>query len=379
MARVLMLGAFGQRNVGDEALCSALCAALGDHQVVIAGSDPSAIARAHGRAAIASTPRRVAREIEAADLVVVGGGTVFKSLHPTSGRHPLALLANTFGLVRWARHRNTPVAFVGVGADELRGVASRRLARSIVPDASLLVLRDEESAAVLSSAGVTPPFWIGADPAWHLFRDGRRPRRSRGPRPDRLDRSTRPSATVALSHLAGFDADPARLGRALAGLADDGWRIALQPWQDGPGDLDLAERLRRFVPSATVDAAPTDLESAARRFTEDDLVIAMRFHAVVAAGAAGTRTVAVAHEPKLAGLARRLDQIAVPPHASDAVLRAALDWACDHPAPADRAVTSEIDRAAHTIRLMLLLAESGRLDHPDRLPALALSDGGGTW
>ena len=377
MARILMLGAFGQRNVGDEALCSVLCAALSEHDVVVASSDPDATFALHGRATIPAGPVAVAREIERADLVVIGGGTIFKTLHPHSGRRRHALLANTLGLCRWARWRGVPVAFVGVGADELSTGLARRIAWQIVPDASLLVLRDEESASVLTAAGATPPFWIGADPAWQLFRE-RRPRCA----PVDADPTRRsPSMTVATSHLAGGSADDvvARLGAALQAREAAGWQIALQPWQSGPADLAIAERLRHWVPTARLEPMPVDLTAAAERFAHDDLVVAMRFHALVAAGAACTPSVSIAHEPKLVGLARRLDQIAVPPDASTAVITAALDWATSHSGPADATVRREIELAGHTIRLMQLLADGGRLDRPEQLPALQLSDGGGRW
>ena len=374
MARILMLGAFGQRNVGDEALCAALCESLDEHDVVVTSTDPDRTTALHGRPAVPTDPIAVAREIERADIVVVGGGTVFKTLHPSSGRRAHALLVNTLGLVTWARWRDTPVAFVGVGADELRTGLARRLARQITPRAALLVLRDEESASVLTGAGVTPPFWIGADPAWHLFRDGR-------PTPRFRVHDGPPRATVALSHLAGRAGDDVaeRLGTALAGLSAEGWEIALQPWQGGAGDLAVADRLRELVPGARLAPTPDDLSAAARWFAEDDLVIAMRFHALVAAGAAGTRTVALAHEPKLTGLARRLDQIAVAPDASVPVLASALEWARAHEPPSNRAVDREIELAAHTLRLARLLVEGGRLDRPEQLPALQLSDGGGRW
>jgi polysaccharide pyruvyl transferase WcaK-like protein len=376
MSRILMLGAFGQRNVGDEALCSALCAALADHDVVVASSDPALSSAAHQCEAIPASAMAVVRELGRSDLVVVGGGTVFKALHPSSGRRRDALLVNTFALTRWARWRGVPVAFVGVGAGELSSGPARRMARRIVTDASLLVLRDEESASVLTSSGVTPPFWIGADPAWQLFA-GSRPQRP----PHDAGRRRAPSMTIALSHLTGGSDDDvvARLATALQGHVAGGWQIRLQPWQSGRHDLAVAERLLRHVPSARLEPMPVDLTAAATRFAHDDLVVAMRFHALVAAGAAGTPSVAIAHEPKLAGLARRLDQIAVPPDASTAVIATALDWATTHAGPSNDTVGREIELAGHTVRLMQLLADGGRLDRPEQLPALQLSDGGGRW
>jgi hypothetical protein len=191
----------------------------------------------------------------------------------------------------------------------------------------------------------------------------------------------RPRATVALSHLAGGARDdlPERLGDALAELAANGWEVALQPWQAGSQDLVIADRIRDRVPTARLIDVPDDLVAAARVFADDDLVVAMRFHAVVAAGAAHTRTVALAHEPKLVGLARRLDQIAVTPDASVPVLASSLWWGASQRPPNELAVQREIDLAEHTLRLTRLVVEGGELDHPELLPSLELSDGGGRW
>jgi polysaccharide pyruvyl transferase WcaK-like protein len=369
MAEILLVGAFGQRNVGDEALCRALSRVLADHDVVVASAEPELSRVEHGRRAVRAGALGVAKALRHADAVVVGGGTVFKALHPASGRRPIALLRNTALLMALARARGVPVAFVGVGAAELRGSLARRLVRHIVTRADLVVLRDEESAAVLTGAGVAPPFWIGADPAWLLFAEP-------GAVGTAVDRDRSPRVTVAVSHLAGELEHG--LAAALEKLAADGWHVRLQPWQLGGGDRAVAERLQRLVPGAEIVGVPTSLRDAAAQFAADDLVVAMRFHALVAAGAARRRIVTIAHEPKLAGLARRLDQIAVPPDAPAAVIGSAVEWALAHEPPTTGAVEHQIELARHTAALLRVLIDP-TLEHPQDLPALQLSDGEGRW
>ena len=63
MSSVLLVGAFGQGNPGDEALCAAFVKALASDRVVVASSDPDATARRHGVRAIANSPAAVAREL----------------------------------------------------------------------------------------------------------------------------------------------------------------------------------------------------------------------------------------------------------------------------------------------------------------------------
>jgi polysaccharide pyruvyl transferase WcaK-like protein len=107
--------------------------------------------------------------------------------------------------------------------------------------------------------------------------------------------------------------------------------------------------------------------------------VALRFHALVAAARAGTPFLAVSHEPKLAGLSRRLRQVSVPVHATADVLAAAVARALEADPPSGADIAGEVAAAAHTLELLRLLLDGGEIDEPGRLPALPLSAGGGTW
>jgi polysaccharide pyruvyl transferase WcaK-like protein len=234
------------------------------------------------------------------------------------------------------------------------------------------VLRDEESAAALAVAGAPEPFWIGADPAWLLAREMADLESFPG---------REPTIVVALSHLAGDARFVGNLASALAPFRDR-YSVHLQPWQIGAGgrDLELAELLRDHLGAdVKVLAAPTGLSAAVASFVGADLVVGLRFHALVAAGMAGTRFVAVAHEPKLAGLSRRLDQVSVPSHATAGVLEGALRHALGHPPVAAAAVADEVAVAERMFGMLELLLSGGAADAPDRVGGLGLSDGAGRW
>jgi len=371
MSNVILVGAFGQGNPGDEALCAAFCNALVDHDITIASADPFTTTLTHGRRSMLATSRNVALATRQADAVVVGGGTVFKQLAGSAGRSPNSLLRNTAALVAGARASGTSVAMIGVGAGRLRGGSARSLCRWIIPHTDLMVLRDEESASVLADTGTRPPFWIGADPAWTLF-----------DLPHDADRDvdSRRTITIALSHHAAARADADALIEALRPFAHD-WDIRLQPWQTGSNTLDhqMAVHFQQRLGRAEIIPPPTDIHDAARIFAHDALVIGMRFHALVAAAAAGARFVAIAHEPKLSGLARRLEQAAVPAHATAEVLRATVEWALvNEPAPPE-ALRRERTAADQQFQMLELLLSGGANDEPNRLPVMALSSGKGKW
>ena len=371
MSNVILVGAFGQGNPGDEALCAAFCTALGRHNVTVVSADPGTTTHDHQRDSILATSRNVAHASRHADAVVVGGGTVFKQLASSARRAPNSLLRNTAALVAGARASGTSVAMIGVGAGRLRGGAARSLCRWIIPHTDLLVLRDEESAAVLADTGTRPPFWIGADPAWTLFDV-----------PHDADRGleSRRTITVALSHHAAGRADADTLIEALRPLTLE-WNIRLQPWQTGTNTLDhqIAVHVQQRLGRAEIIQAPTDIHDAAQIFAQDALVIGMRFHALVAAAAVGARFVAISHEPKLAGLARRLEQAAVPAHATAEVLRATIEWALVNEPASPEALRRERAAADHQFQMLELLLNGGMVDEPHRLPAMALSSGKGKW
>lgn len=372
MPHALLVGAFGQGNPGDEALCEAFRHALHGATVTISSRTPALTAARHHALAVSPSPLEVMRTLRATDVVVVGGGTVFKQLHPSTRRPRNALLRSTAGLIAMAHARGADVALVGVGAAPLAGREARSLAGWIVRHSNLLVLRDEESAAVLAAAGAPTPFRVGADPAWTLLDP---------PEPRRVVADDASPITVAVSHLAGDRTFVDRLGAALAPFA--ALRpVALQPWQvDGARhDHEVSVALRdRIGGHAEIVSPPSDLVSARDTARRSRLVVALRFHALVAAGAAGTTALAIAHEPKLGGLARRLDQPSAPPHATADVLHRAISDALDHPPAPAAAIATEMASASEGMLLMRLLLDHGATAAPTEIHSPPLSTGVGWW
>lgn len=369
MPTALLAGAFGQANPGDEALLDAFLEALPGWDAVATSQDPEETRARHGcRAVSASKPTSVARSASRADVVVFAGGTVFKHLHPATGRRPLGLLAGAGALAAGARAAGTPVALVGVGADQLLTPMARRLARSVVVHSQLTVLRDEDSAEALARAGAPIPFRVGADPAWTVVDDGTDP--------EPVDRQD--AVLVALSHLAGPHAAASReVAAALRPIAASGLEIHLQPWQ---GQAPAADHVLAWAVaaglgrSARIVPPPANLAEARRNCRRVRAVLGFRFHALVAAAAAGTPFVAVAHEPKLAAIARRFDQPALDPDGPDRLTTVSdlLARAMAGPPPSPAVARSQVAAAEEGFRLLRLVASEGHIEDLDTLTGLPL-------
>jgi polysaccharide pyruvyl transferase WcaK-like protein len=372
MPIALLAGAFGQGNLGDDVLLEAFVKALPEWQLRVTTADPDAAARMGCEPVPARQPITVARSVRGADAVLVGGGTVFKTLHPSSGRHGHALLANTSALVAVSSALRRPVAMVGVGSGLLTDWSARAMSRFIVNHADLLVLRDEESATEMIRAGIPGPFRVGADPAWTLVEP-----------PDRVRAPRRGVVRVVPSHLAhgtdGWGGMVDRLSNTLRRLIAFGLTVELQGWQHGNGvtagdDGAILDALvHRFGPSVEVVPTPDSMGAAVESMIGTGTVLSFRFHALIAAAAAGVPTVAVSHEAKLGALARRLEQRAAPVDFDPALLAVQVADAVEAPGPSPAAIKEQIDRAEEGFLLLRVLLSGGRSEESDALGALPLA------
>jgi polysaccharide pyruvyl transferase WcaK-like protein len=178
---------------------------------------------------------------------------------------------------------------------------------------------------------------------------------------------------VALSHLAGGRELASRLADGLRPVVGAGLPVRLDPWQpDGDADLAAAVATRLDDPRVTVTPPPADLDEARESMTDARLVLAQRFHALVAAAGAGVPALAVAHEPKLEGLARRLEQPAVAADAPPSTLAGEVLRAVDRPPAAPEAIERERASAEEAFRLLRVLLARGRSEEAVDVDGLAL-------
>ena len=307
---VLLAGAFGQRNPGDEALLASFVQALRGYPLVATTSDPVQTESEHGIATVsAQDPRAVAREIAPRRRRGVRRRDDLQDA--ASAQRPAAARAAAHGLgvaaatraLRATRWRS----WASGRRRSRRAAPARWPARSsTAPTCSCCAMRSPRACSPRPAR--RRPFRVGADASWTRVEP---PARAERPRRRRDRRAEPPRGRPRAGGPPGARARPA----ARAGL-----RLRLQPWQvlDGPDAQDDVA-LARTVAAQLARAAP---RSCRRRATLDDardlfagarLVVALRFHALVAAAAAGVPAIAYAHEAKLAGLGKRLGQPVVQP------------------------------------------------------------------
>ncbi|WP_282792477.1 polysaccharide pyruvyl transferase family protein [Streptomyces sp. CC224B] len=162
-ATIGVLGSYGGRNVGDEAILTALLdrvrAERPDVRILLFSRDPGHSRRAHPDVEVTGWEgvcrERISEHLRRLTLLVLGGGGI---LYDTEARRYLRL-------ARTAQDLGVPVFTYAVGAGPLTDGTDCAWVRTTLSDAAEVTVRDEESKLVLEEAGLTRPVTVTADPA----------------------------------------------------------------------------------------------------------------------------------------------------------------------------------------------------------------------
>lgn len=330
--RVGLLGMYSSANLGDTAIQTAVMRALHDRrpevEFVAICTDPGDAARTFGLRA---------HDVSALEAVVDGAtGRSEPGVRPSRfarSRLPLQLLATAwhtrrimrdldmllvsgsgqiddfwggpweqpFRLLAWsaaARSQGKPVAYFGVGVDQLHTRAGRRLCLAALGRAQLRVLRDAGSLAALQTLGFDDACGVSPDPAFHL----------------------RPAAPVASPAPHGFAVVSPIARHAWPGASDDAYAsylrilgsaadhlqrrglevhfVCSQTRMDPPVVPAVQATMRGDV-AATRVLTPQGVDDYLRLVQGASVVVASRLHALILALVAGTPVVGVSYARKV--------------------------------------------------------------------------------
>jgi polysaccharide pyruvyl transferase CsaB len=285
----------GSPNLGDELVYAGLV-----NRLRLLGALPEAISvDPTGTSAAHGTPARRRRDLvrpgALGDVMVLGGGGLLQDETSTLN------LDLHLAPVALARARRVPVAGVGLGAGRLTTRTGQARVRASLRGVDLTV-RDEPSADLLASIGLPRPT-VAADLALALPAprsrssdpedrivvclrpwSGRRHRLPARFRRHGVDDAFAAGAAAALDELAG------RTGLAIH-------LVAFDAPKDDPLHRQVAERM-----SEPVTTACPGLDGVLAEVANSRAVVAMRFHAGIAAALAGRPAVLVGYGPKVDAL-----------------------------------------------------------------------------
>jgi len=291
---VLVVGAYGYGNVGDEAILSGLLVRLEGHAVTVVSRSPGDTTALHGVRSIGIG--QAVSALRHHRSVVIGGGGLFGRDMGRIGR-----LLPAFGLLAAALGKT--VSVVGVDIDDRLSGSARPLVPLLMRAAASVQVRDRASAAVLAgwgaSAGVEPDLsaWMqprDADAARHALQEaGLDPERPiiglalTGVNPTLADRVVEASV-VAVDAL--LDALPEAQFCFIP--------MSRHPWVPTHDDRLVAQRLRQLRPGVAVLEGPLPPDLVLATIGELSALVAMRYHAMLFAERAGVPLIPISYADK---------------------------------------------------------------------------------
>lgn len=314
---ILLYGWFGEGNVGDELILSSLVGlvrqAMPSATISVMGSKPSQIAQYHSHEKINGVistyvdhrPRSIARTLKH------GAGAVLHNLHS-----PDAVIMATGGALSdwnydsaipiidlincWGRHK-VPIYMFGIGAGPITKPGSQQRFFGPLSKVEVITVRDEYSKNELEKLGLNN-VRLTQDVVF-----------AAGNLCDKktkhyLDRSVHTIgvvvAPVCRETPEVYERYVANLKCALSILADT-YEVTLIPFQKSY-DLLLMRELRNSDRRIKLFEGGDDIRATLAEFEHQDLIIGMRFHAIVKSLMNRKHVIPIVYHPKCFSLASEM-------------------------------------------------------------------------
>lgn len=317
--KIALSGYYGFDNAGDEALLLAITSSIKqtapEARFVVFSGNPVRTTSAHGHEAVFyKNPFQVVSQLLRCDLLISGGGSIFQDV--TSARS----LWYYISIVALAKALGKPVMFYAQGVGPINLKFSQLLMRAVGNHADMISVRDQESAQLLKSLGVTkPPMLITADPVFSLHAQ-----------------QEDLAAATAILRLAGLGAQPCIgisvrhwqalegyqpiLARALDALAVLGYDIVFIPlsW---PEDVPESKKVQALMTTtSTVLEQRLNTGVLLALIGRMDIIISMRLHALIFAATQGTLFAGISYDPKVESFLHLFDLAPLPLEAEQIVI-----------------------------------------------------------
>lgn len=307
-----MSGYYGFNNAGDEAILGGIITAFRDIDptvkfTVISGK-VSYTRRLHGVEAVSrGDVKAIWRAMDRADLLLSGGGSLLQDV--TGAKSIIYYL----GVVSLGKLHRLPVMFYAQGIGPVTGLLGRTLIPLVANSVDLVTVRDMESGQALKQLGVRrPEVRVTADAALVLpsppkeageavldqfgFKLARRPVIGVSVRPWRF------------AHAAAVQA----MAEALDDLSRElGATVLFIPMQQ-PHDVTAAREIASRMTTPAVEfAGDVTYREIQALIASCDVLVGMRYHALVFAALSRVPLVGLSYDPKNDSFLRLLGQTAV--------------------------------------------------------------------
>ena len=296
---ILILGAYGRGNAGDDVFLHSALELFGDRDVYINSADDSLLPE-HFRGKVKTistvsardTFKKLALYFKIREVVYFGGD-LWVELYVT--RMPRILLYKMIILNTLLRLTGKKIYYIGVGIGKLRGF-SLVLARLSARMARRVVVREQRSAKVIGLKNVTVLPDLAINLPYHKATKHQKP-------------TNRPFH-VTISILQSIPDPEVNFPRLVAAVRDlinslpvHTFKVTLLPMhvtsEEPKDDFWASQQLQETLTRPVEMFEPRDLESIVKHLRESDLVIGTRLHTDILGILNATPAIGIAYRPKV--------------------------------------------------------------------------------
>lgn len=286
MPKAAILGYYGFRNLGDEAVLAGIHGMLQagihhSHELTVLSANPDWTTTRHpGISAISRYGLRSLRsQLRGIDTFILGGGSLLQdatSLRSVFWYFLAGMLAGSCA---------SQTIWWGQGIGPLNHPVSRKLTGILAKRASVITVRDEASKTLLMSCATGLAINVCADPAFYL---------------GHLCNRSQPGQSGVCYSLRSWK------GRALdfpANAFAGAWHLPMHLPDDKLGIADEHD-----WDAASVNPFPAVMQLIA----DCNAAVSVRLHTLILAAAAGRPVLAISYDPKVDALAKQLEAPCIP-------------------------------------------------------------------
>lgn len=172
MKKVFIVGAYGQNNLGDEALLEVFMKQFAGDELTVNSAQPELTAKRYGVKSVGTYwnwPPKFTRlrAMWQADIIVFGGGSLLKEIEG-NGIARIMYFARILLMLFFARVTGKQTAMLGNGMGPLKYPFYKFLTRLAARLTDVICVRDSESRDLLVSIGIKRPVHVTADAVFSL-------------------------------------------------------------------------------------------------------------------------------------------------------------------------------------------------------------------
>lgn len=296
---VVISGYYGFDNIGDEAVLQSIIGAvkeqIKDVHIVVLSNSPQKTKALYGVESVNRWKlKEVAEVIKGSSLLISGGGSLLQDV--TSNK----TIPYYLGIIKIAQLYKKPVVLYSQGVGPVNKGFNRLLIRAVCNKVNHIFVREEGSKRLLEEMKVKAPITVAIDPVLGI--------KPKEVVMSKVREKVQEDKTVGVyvrpwNNMEQIAEELAPVLDHMSGLGYSVYMIPMYYNEDMEAAEMVASKVK--VPVKVIDRELT-IDEAVAYTAEFDMIIGMRLHSLIMAGAVGTPMIALSYDPKVRGFMKEM-------------------------------------------------------------------------